>query len=220
MADRHAQVIASHAAVGPVAASGATLVICADGGVAVAMSAGRTVDLVVGDLDSASAGDLARAESAGATIETHPTTKDESDLELALAAAIERGATSVTAHLASGGRLDHQLANLLVLASPRWAGARVDAWVGDDRVWVVWDSFELPLEVGEPVAIHSVGGPAKVATRGLAFPLDEEVLDPTQARGIANEVVEVPAVVRVLDGVVLVISSTPPDPWPQSAQAT
>lgn len=220
MADRHAQVIASHAAVGPVAASGATLVICADGGVAVALSAGRTVDLVVGDLDSASAGDLARAESAGARIEPHPATKDESDLELALAAAIERNVSSVTAHMASGGRLDHQLANLLVLASPRWAGARVDAWVGDDRVWVVRDTFELPLTPGDPVAIHPIGGPATVATRGLAFPLDDEVLEPTEARGIANRVVAVPAVVRVLEGVVMVISSTAGEASPQSAQAT
>ena len=207
MADRHAQVIASNASLGPVAASPATVVVCADGGLAVALAAGRAVDLVVGDLDSASADDLARAEAAGARIQPHPTTKDESDLELALAAAIDGGASSVTAHLADGGRLDHQLANLLVLASPRWAAARVDAWVGDGRVWVVRDTFELPLAPGDPVAIQPVGGPATVSTGGLAFPLDDEVLDPTHARGIANEVVGVPAVVRVRDGVVLVISS-------------
>jgi thiamine pyrophosphokinase len=209
------QVVAAGAAVAPVAATPAEFLICADGGLRVAREAGRDVDLVVGDLDSATDTDLAAAREAGTRIERHPGAKDESDLELAMAAAMAEGAGAITVHLADGGRLDHQLANLMVLSSRRWRSARIDAWVGADRLWVVHDRIRLPLAVGDPVAIQAVAGVAEVTTRGVAYPLDGETLDPSQARGIANEVVSVPAEVRVDGGVVLVISSRT-----QSAHAT
>jgi len=206
VAELHVQVIASGAAVQPVADTAADVVICADGGLAVALTARRPVDLVVGDFDSARPDDVAAAVAAGADLETHPAGKDESDLELALAAAVERGATALTVHLAEGGRLDHQLANLAVVSSRRWSGVALQAWVGVDRVWAVWDRVELPLAVGRGVAIQAMGGSAQVTTTGLKYPLDQEFLDPGQARGIANVVVSTPASVRVDDGVVLVIS--------------
>lgn len=215
MAGRHFQVIASGASVAAAADSTADVVVCADGGLRVALDAGRRVDLVVGDLDSATDDDLAAAKAAGARIERHPSAKDESDLELAVAAAVAEHAETITVHLADGGRLDHQLANLLVLSSNRWASACVDAWVGDDRVWVVRDALVLSLVAGDPVAIQAITGAARVTTVGLAFPLDDEVLHADEARGIANEVVAAPAEVRVVDGVVLVISSRA-----QSAHAT
>lgn len=213
MADRHVQVIAPGAAVAPVAASSAELVVCADGGVAVALAAGRRIDHVVGDLDSVTAADLAVAESHGARLERHPPEKDESDLELAIAASAANGADEVTVHLGAGGRLDHQLANLLVLAAPRWRSLRIDAWVGEDRVWVVHDRRIVPLPVGAHLAVQAVAGPASVTTVGVAYPLTGEVLQPTQARGISNTVLTSPVEVRVDDGIVLVIGSA------QSAQA-
>jgi len=211
----HVQVIASGAATRPVAELVADLVVCADGGVAVALASGRAVDLVVGDLDSAEPADLATVEAAGGTISGHPVDKDESDLELALDAAAGRGASRITVHLADGGRLDHQLANLMVLASSRWSPSVVDAWVGHDRVWVVRDELETMLPVGELVAIQAVGGSARVTTEGLAFPLRDEQLAPTEARGIANRVLASPVRVAVRGGVVLVIR-----PGGQSAHAT
>ena len=215
MTGPHVQVIATDAVVRHVAASEAALVVCADGGVRAGLRAGRPIDLVVGDLDSATEADLDTARAGGARIERFPTTKDESDLELAMAAAMAEGAVAITVHLAAGGRLDHQLANLLVLASPRWMSVRIDAWVGDDRVWVVRERLVVPLEVGAAVAIQAVTGPATVTTAGLAFALASEVLHPAEARGIANAVVASPVEVRVHDGVVLVIGA-----GPQSAQAT
>lgn len=207
MAGPHVQVIASGAAVLPVARTIGDRVICADGGVRVALAAGRHIDQVVGDLDSADPDDLAVASDAGATIDRFPVAKDETDLELALAAAIQHGPAQVTVHLANGGRLDHQLANLLVLASPRWSDAAVDAWVGDDRVWVVRTELEIPLSVGDPASIQAVGGPARVTTTGLEYPLARETLDPSQARGVANVVRSTPATVLVHEGVVLVINT-------------
>ena len=93
------------------------LLIAADSGLHAVLDRGWTPDLVIGDLDSATAAAVETARSAGAAVETADIGKDETDLELALAAAITRGATDLRIVVRSDGRLDHQLANLAVLAA-------------------------------------------------------------------------------------------------------
>ena len=55
------------------------LVIAADGGVAEAERLDFHVDLLVGDLDSATPEAVARVEAAGGSIQRHPVDKDASD---------------------------------------------------------------------------------------------------------------------------------------------
>ena len=209
-----ALVVASDAPVGAVRrAPQADLVIAADAGLEVLLQAGRPVDLVVGDLDSVSPEALSEAADSGAEIQQHPSDKDESDLELALAAAVSSGAQRVQVLLRDGGRLDHQLANLLVLASPRWRQADLDAVVGEHRVWVVYDGDErtVPLVAGEALALHAVGATAKgVTTTNLRYPLVRADLPPLVALGISNEAVADAPTIRVESGVVLAISSSTP----------
>jgi thiamine pyrophosphokinase len=210
---RSALVIATGAQIDRVrAADRADLVICADGGLDAAVAADRHVDVVVGDLDSVSTRALADATAAGVRVERHRIDKDESDLELALLAAVDRSADTIAVHLGVGGRLDHQLANLLVLASPRWSAAEISAVIGDSRAWVVREKRRvLPLVPGEPLALHAVGGPALgVHTGGLRFDLHGERLDAMVARGIANEVATGAPTIAVDSGVVLAISSPTP----------
>jgi len=94
------------------------LVVAADSGVDFAYEMGWRVDVAIGDFDSISAEGLARATAEGVRIERHPTAKDHTDLELALDEAIRLGASDMVVLGIGGGRLDHLLANLLVLASP------------------------------------------------------------------------------------------------------
>lgn len=187
----------------------ADLVIAADAGLEVLLAAHRPVDLVVGDLDSVSAEALSTAAAAGTEIVRHPRDKDESDLELALSAAIDRGVQRIHAVLRDGGRLDHQLANLLVLASTRWRSAAIDAVVGEHRVWVVHRERTIPLDAGEPLALHAVGGPATgVTTTNLKYPLIDAELPGLAALGISNSAVAASPRVRVETGAVIAISSS------------
>ena len=207
MAERHVQVVATGASPAAIAAIESDLVICADGGLDAVFAAGREAHVIVGDLDSASAAGLAGVAD-DVVIERAPQDKDETDLELALATAVDRSAERLTVHLAAGGRLDHQLANLVVLASPRWQAAEITAYVGDaDRVFVVHGTRSIPLAVGDPFAIMPIGSPAVVTTRGVEWELTAESLDPTAARGISNQVVAAGPTVQVDGGAVLVLSS-------------
>lgn len=209
MPDLHVQVIATGADPDPIRRIIGDHVICADGGLDAALAAGAVVDVVVGDLDSAGSDTLAAVEDQAEVVRA-AADKDETDLELAIAEALARGASRITVHVAVGGRLDHQLANLAVLASPRWQVAAIDAFVGRHRVFVVHPgsgAVSLPLGRGAPVAVQPMGGPARVTTSGVRWPLTNEWLDALSARGISNEATADSPTIQVSDGVVLVMSS-------------
>jgi thiamine pyrophosphokinase len=181
-------------------------VVAADSGVEHALAAGRHVDLVIGDLDSADpvAVDAARAD--GAEVRRYPAEKDRSDLELALDAARERGAGRVIVVGGYGGRLDHFLANALLLASPAFADVEIEALVGDARITVIHDHARLHGKPGDLCSLLAVGGPARrVRTSGLRYPLDGEDLLPGSTRGLSNELVEPVATVAIEQGTVLAV---------------
>ena len=129
----------------------ADLVIAADSGLDHATALGFAVDLIVGDLDSADPATIDTAVAAGAAVEHHPEAKDATDLELALLAACRRGYTAIIVVGGHGGRLDHFLANTLLLASSEFAGVRLEARLGDAQVFVVRGEHELHGEAGRPV---------------------------------------------------------------------
>jgi thiamine pyrophosphokinase len=181
-------------------------VIAADSGLAHAAALGRRVDLVVGDLDSVDVDALAAAREAGAAVEAHPRDKDQTDLELALDAAVARGFQRIVVAGGHGGRLDHFLANLTLLASPRYTGADVEAWVGNAAVVVVRDQADLVGRPGELVTLVPVGGAARgIRTDGLRYALDDDDLEPGTSRGVSNEFAAERARVTVRTGAVLVI---------------
>ncbi|BDP40870.1 thiamine pyrophosphokinase [Deinococcus aetherius] len=102
------------------------LVVAADGGARHAFALGVRVDAWVGDFDSSD------GLSVDAPREVHPAAKDETDAELAVRLARERGATDLVFLGAFGGRFDHTAA--LVLGGVRLAGEglRVTLHSGDE----------------------------------------------------------------------------------------
>ena len=189
-----------------------TSVIAADGGLDHVYALGLAVDLLVGDLDSVSAPALARARADGVAIDHHPSAKDETDLELALGHLCARGVSRALVLGAGGGRLDHALGNLLLLASDRSGAIELDAWIGESTVSVVRVRRRFSLRPGDVVSLFAVGGPAfGVTTHGLEYALRHEMLTPGSSRGISNVVVEGPIMVEVADGVLLAVQSPGPE---------
>jgi thiamine pyrophosphokinase len=188
----------------------ADLVIAADSGLGHARALGVRVDLVVGDLDSVDPGVLDAAVADGAAVERHPAAKDATDLEIALDAAVARGATEVLVLGVGGGRLDHFLGNMLLLASPKYAHVRVDARVDDTDVTVVHERVELASAAGALCSLLPLGGPAiGVVTDGLRFPLRRETLPPGTTRGVSNEFLGTRATVSLEAGALLTIIPAP-----------
>ena len=108
------------------------LVIAADAGFAACGRLGLRPDLAVGDFDSAGAADLARLDASGIPVVRVPAEKDESDLELALVEAVQRGARTVVVLGALGGpRIEHELSAIELLGHAADLG--VEMWLIDDR---------------------------------------------------------------------------------------
>lgn len=182
------------------------LVVAADSGLDHARAVGLRVDVVVGDMDSVTAVTLDDATADGVAIERHSEAKDATDLELALDVAVDRGARRIVVLGPDTGRLDHLLAAVALLASPRYAAVGVEGWLGPARLTVVRSSTTLFGWPGALVTLLPVHGPAEgVTTEGLLYPLDNEDLLPGSTRGVSNEMLGEQAGVALCGGVLVAI---------------
>ena len=189
----------------------ADLLVAADSGACWLDELGVTPDLLVGDLDSIGEPLLERLTAAGVPIERHAPEKDESDAELALTRAVASGAeTIVILGALSGERLDHELANLLLLADPAWAGRDLRIVRGHTTVRVLHGGASLVLHAqpGDTVTLLPVSGDAQgVTTDGLRYPLADEELRFGRSRGLSNVVERAGASVWLENGTLLVVET-------------
>ena len=187
-------------------AAGADLLIAADGGALLCGQWDLLPQLVVGDLDSLGEARAAELGRAGARVIAYPVDKDESDTELAVRSALEAGADEIILIAALGGeRLDHELANVLLIADPRLVG-RIRAVRGETTVSAIHAGMSRRL-VGAPgdiVTLLPIGDASGVVTDGLRYPLRGEVLRGGAARGLSNVVERAGATVALAHGVLIV----------------
>jgi thiamine pyrophosphokinase len=197
---------------------GIDLIVAADGGAAYAASLGLgAVDLWVGDGDSLAPAALESLRRAGVPVELAAADKDESDTELAVLAAIDRGATRLTILGAFGGpRVDHALANVLLLGHPRLTDRSAALLTPAARVRLIQapgtdggpTSLSLSGRPGDLVSLLPFAGPAGgVTTSGLRYALMDEALEVGPARGLSNVRVESTATVSLKGGSLLVVET-------------
>jgi thiamine pyrophosphokinase len=186
-------------------------VIAADRGLEHALALGLEVTVAVGDFDSASPEAVDVAEASGTRIDRHPAEKDATDLELALDLAASMSPARILVLASAGGRLDHELATLLLLGSERYAGTQLDAFVGVARLHVIRGERLLEGVPGELVSLLALHGSADgVRTEGLAYPLRGETLEAGSSRGVSNVFVADTAHISLEHGVLLAIRSGTP----------
>jgi len=183
---------------------GVGLVIAADGGLRHCKALEVTPDLLVGDLDSVR--EDMRAAWPDLPVEVHRPDKDDLDLELAIDAALSRGATHVLVVGAAGGRLDQTLAAALVAGRYAEAGQRVDLLDGEHETYALAAgtsrSWHLPR--GTTFSVLALGDPARVDVHGAAFPLRDAALPRGVGLGVSN-VARSEVTVGVRVGLALVI---------------
>lgn len=196
---------------------GIQLVIAADGGARHADALGVVIDVWVGDGDSTDASTLVALAASGIPLERSRQDKDESDTELAILAALRRGATGLVIIGALGGeRIDHTLANVGLLALPVLADRPAAILHSQSRISLI----RAPGPNGAPVRRALVGrqgdlvsllplgpGVIGVTTAGLAYPLLDEPLPEGPARGLSNVRAVPEASVVVRGGLLLVVES-------------
>jgi thiamine pyrophosphokinase len=192
--------------------AGADLIVAADGGVHWLLAGATLPDLLVGDLDSCGADLVVELEARGVRVERHPAQKEASDTELALSRAIEEGAVEVTIIGAFGGdRLDHELANALLLSDPAWTDCRLRMVRDRSSVRVVrgGEQLEITGSPGDLVTLLPLDEHADgVVTRGLRYALNGESLTRGRSRGLSNEITGERASVSLKRGMLLVVETS------------
>lgn len=180
--------------------------VAADSGADNALALGLAVDAVVGDMDSINPATLETLRARDVEIEEHPSRKNATDLELAMVRALAEQPERLLVIGIGGGRIDHELANLAVLASEETGTVRVEGLLGSARVTVIRGSMAITGALGETVSLLPAFGDVEgVTTDGLEYQLQDEPLLATGARGVSNRFVAKEAKVSVRRGVLLAV---------------
>ncbi|MBW3087305.1 thiamine diphosphokinase [Bifidobacterium sp. 82T24] len=201
-------------------------VIAADGGVDHTEPLGITPDAVIGDFDSA-ADDFAETSRYGDVMRL-PSEKDDTDMFAAVKLGWAHGARRFHIFGGLGGRLDHTLANMQLLAQiSRHAG--IGLLHGDGMMATAitdatlsFPAWRLPQGVGRMVSVFAHSDAAShVSIRGLKYEVDDAQLRNTRALGVSNEFRDgVDALVTVGDGTLVVTYPTAaPEPTWHTSRA-
>jgi thiamine pyrophosphokinase len=179
----------------------AELVVAADGGANHLSRIGVKPAAVVGDLDSLRP---EVREWLGEALLLPRPDQSFTDLDKTLAYVIgERGAKGVTVLGATGGRLDHAVENLALLA--RWADrAEVELRDETTRIVPVRAAATFVVRPGSTVSLLPVGRCERVWIDGLRWPLAGEALDLLSRTGVCNQAIASRLSLRVEGGTLLV----------------
>ncbi len=180
--------------------------VAVDGGYRHLKALGLRPELVIGDLDSLSEGEIEEIQAAKIPIQRFAREKDEVDLELAINAALDRGRQPVRIAGALGGRLDQLIGNLALLLRPDLSGRDVRLEDGETEAWIIRQEGTVSGKPGDLVSLQPAGGAVHgVTTEGLQYALHGETLLPYRTRGISNVMLGSEAWIQITDGALLCV---------------
>ena len=182
-------------------------ILCADGGTRHALALGIKPHLIIGDMDSIEKETLKKfQEGDDVEIELFPRDKNETDLELAVNKAIELNPREILIVAALGGRTDHSLANLALLADPRPSTFDVRLDNGVEEIFFCRNQVQVHGRSGDLVSLIPWGSLVQGAqTKNLKWHLVNETLYPEKTRGISNEMLSDVASVKIESGLLLIV---------------
>lgn len=165
-------------------------------------------DILLGDMDSVAPGMLEQARDMGIEPRVYPAHKDETDTELALSIALEKGGDQAEIRLigAAGSRLDHSLANLHLLNRVQ---AQAEFWDGQSRLFILRGPAEEELErpawfSGKKPAYVSLlpyGGPVRdITLKNFEYPLTHYDMEENAVIGISNQLAGKRGLLRFASG--------------------
>lgn len=147
-------------------------VIAADNGMAHAEALDVAPELWVGDFDSAPPDLMARYRDVER--EVHPQAKDASDSELAVDAAVRRGARAIVLAGGFGGQSDHALSHVMLAVKLAREGLGAMVTSGDEEAYpLIPGRQRLDLPVGSRVSVIALSDFGALSLSGVQWPLEK-----------------------------------------------
>lgn len=176
-------------------------IIAADGGYKHLMSVGMKPDLLIGDFDSL--GEIPMDEN---IIRLNPV-KDITDMNAASDAAIGRGYKELVFYGATGGRIDHTMANIQLVAALSQKGIKASVNNGKTVITAITDDeivFDSSNNGYISVFAHS-DICENVSISGLKYNVNGETFRNSFALGVSNEFVGSESRISVEKGTLIII---------------
>ena len=179
-------------------------IICADGGLDIALAHGLRPHVVVGDFDSAAA-----RPTRGLETIYLPVAKDDTDMMFAIKEGFRRGCREFRIFGGLGARLDHSYANFCALRYIAQQGGT--GVLEDDDTWIALlhsgrATLTLRGQKGRTISVFPFGTPScTLSYTGLEYPLERGLLKADQPVGISNVVAMPEAEITLHDGCAIVM---------------
>lgn len=197
------------------------LLIAADRGIEMVQHIGLIPDIILGDYDSVDEASLKAFVNDG-KIENlqFPAEKDYTDSHLAVAVALERGASDICILGATGTRLDHVQANIGLLKTCLDADVKAELVDEHNRIRMIKDELKIreKEQLGTYVSLIPYSDIVTgITISGFRYPLENVTFSKDiyinvynamgPSRGISNEIVSEAAEIKVEKGYLLVMES-------------
>ena len=187
-------------------------VIAADGGLQILLENGMLPDFFVGDLDSMEANEIQEAESVEDILkrvpyEIVPVEKDDTDMELAVKKAYEKGYRNILLYGGCGGaRISHTLANIQMMSFYAKKGCSLQMLGDGVRMEILHNaSRTLFAAMKGSISVICLSDIAEgVTIQGLKYEYTG-ALTSDRALGVSNSFVGKDAVVSVENGTLLLV---------------
>lgn len=207
MADKKCIIIgAGDLTVGSVTVGDEDLVIAVDGGINYCGILEIEPDIILGDFDSVNEAQreaiLAMKEQVPDRVVVLKPEKDDTDMLAALRLGLEKGYDYFLIYGATGGRMEHTLANIQCLLFLKNQGAVGYLMDGSGMVFVMKnEEVKLRANLEGYFSLFCLGKEAKgVTIRGLKYELEDYTMTNDFPIGVSNEFIGEEATVSVRDG--------------------
>lgn len=181
-------------------------IICADGGLNYLDNLKIIPNLIVGDFDSVDKDLLVKYKNIE-TIKFLPE-KDFTDTEIAIEEAINYGFKEIVIFGATGTRLDHTMANMMLIE--RYIKNDIDIKIVDDNNYIQVLNKNITLNKKEgyylsivPITDYIEG----ITLKGLKYPLNNVKVQRGSTLCVSNEVIDSRAEIQITKGIGLLFLS-------------
>lgn len=183
-------------------------ILSADGGTDYCIQLGIIPDLVIGDLDSISPETLDILQEKKVPINIFPVKKDKTDSQLSIEYLIDRGAKEITIVGAIGSRIDHSLANILLLKTIKDRGVKGKIVHNNNTIYLIDDELILDKKNGYFVSIIPIEPKgALVSLKGFEYDLSKARIAFASTLGISNFIKDNKGYIKIYEGECLVVIS-------------
>jgi len=183
-------------------------VICADGGLEKAETLKLVPNIIIGDLDSVSPLVLKKYTDMNIEVVKYPVEKNYTDMELAVEYALEKGYKDIVLIGASGSRLDHTIANIMLIESYYKQGIKIKIIDNNNSVQIVTNNMEIRNKNYFYVSIVPITDCIEgVTLKGFKYPLSDVNVKRGSTQCISNQITEQNGSISLRKGNALVFIS-------------